>query len=213
MRTPEEHRQKDRKRMVERQLIARGITNQNVLAAFLKVPRHAFISQVLEGQAYEDHPIQIGYEQTISQPYIVALMLQQLDLEKGDKVLEIGTGSGYQTALLAELVKEVDSVEIIEDLFKNAQNRLNFSGYSNVYLSYGDGRKGWVEKSPFDKIMVSAAASEVPQKLIEQLRENGLIAIPVGGQNQDLVLGQKINGKLVTKQLVPVRFVPLTTKP
>ncbi len=212
VKTPEERLQKEREQMVERQLIARGITDPHVLAAFLKVPRHKFVPQALEGQAYEDHPIQIGHEQTISQPYIVALMLEQLELKKEDKVLEVGTGSGYQTALLAELVKEVDSVEIIEDLCQSAQKRLNFLGYSNVNLSCSDGRQGWAEKSPFDKIVVSAAAGEIPERLIEQLREKGLITIPVGVQIQELIVGQKINGKLITRRSVPVRFVPLTSK-
>ncbi len=210
VKTSEEYHRKERERMVECQLAIRKIADPNILSAFLKVPRHAFVPPAFEGQAYEDHPIQIDCLQTISQPYIVAYMLEQLALKKEDKVLEIGTGSGYQTALLAELVKEVYSIEIIQDLYQIAKERLNFLGYSNVYLSYGDGRKGWVEKSPFDKIIIAAATNEIPKKLIEQLKENGLMVIPVGGPEQDLVLGRKIKGVLVTKRLVSVRFVPLT---
>ncbi len=196
--------------MVECQLAIRKITDLNILSAFLKVPRHVFVPPAFEDQAYEDHPIQIGCQQTISQPYIVAYMLEQLALKKEDKVLEIGTGSGYQTALLAELAKEVYSIEIVQDLYQTAKERLNFLGYSNVYLSCSDGRNGWAEKSPFDKIIIAAATDEIPKKLIEQLKENGLMVVPVGRPEQDLVLGRKINGTLTTKRLVPVRFVPLT---
>ena len=210
VKAPEQYRE-NRERMVERQLVARKITSKRILSAFLKVPRHLFIPQELEDQAYEDHPIQIGYNQTISQPYIVALMLERLQLKSGDRVLEIGTGSGYQTALLAELVQEVYSIEIIEELYQSAKNRLNLLGYSNVYISHGDGQNGWVEKSPFDKIMVAAAVTgEIPRKLIEQLKEDGLIILPVGDQNQNLVLGRKKNAVIITKQLGSVRFVPLT---
>ena len=206
----EESFRHERKFMVERQLVARGITNLNVLAAFHKIPRHQFVLPDLQDQSYEDHPIQIGHNQTISQPYIVALSLEQLDLAKNDRVLEIGTGSGYQTALLAELVKEVYSVEIIPELYRIAQYRLNFLGISNVNLRHGDGRKGWPEKSPFDAIVIAAAADEIPKPLIDQLKEGGRIIAPIGDHDQKLILGQKVNGKFVTKSLVPVRFVPLT---
>lgn len=212
MKSPEKPRQKDCEQMVEQQLIARGIKNPNILAAFLNVPRHSFVPLAFKDQAYEDHPIQIGYEQTISQPYIVAYMLEQLELKKTDRVLEIGTGSGYQTALLAELVKEVYSIEIISDLHRRAQNQLNFLGYTNVYLSCRDGQNGWPEYSPFDKIVVAAAADHIPEPLIEQLKEKGMIVIPLGNQHQDLMLGRKVNGRLTTKRLISVRFVPLTEK-
>lgn len=209
---PEEDYRKNRERMVKYQLSNRNITNPNVLRAFLKVPRHLFVPPGYEDQAYEDHPIQIGYEQTISQPYIVAFMLEQLELHKEDKVLEIGTGSGYQTALLAELVKEVYSVELIPDLYESAQERLNFLGYSNVNLSCSDGRNGWADKGHFDKIIIAAASNKIPKNLIEQLKEGGAMIVPIGGENQDLVLGHKICGVLVTKSLISARFVRLKGK-
>lgn len=207
----EEHR-KNRERMVKFQLSDRKITDPNVVHAFLKVPRHLFVPPGYEDQAYEDHPIPIGYAQTISQPYIVAFMLEQLKLCKEDRVLEIGTGSGYQTALLAELVNEVYSIELVRDLYKSAQERLNFLGYSNVNLSYGDGRNGWVEKSPFDKIIVAAASNDIPKSLVRQLKGGGMMIIPVGGEDQNVVLGRKTNGILITKSLISVRFVRLQGK-
>lgn len=205
----EDRHRKKRERMVEHQLIARGVTNPRILSAFLKVPRHLFVPPVFEDQAYEDHPIQIGNEQTISQPYIVALMLERLELKREDKVLEIGTGSGYQTALLAELVKEVYSMEIDHDLYQPTKDRLNFLGYRNIHLTCSEGQNGWAEHSPFDKIVVAAATDEIPVKLIEQLKENGLMIVPIGDAEQELVLGRKTNNVLATKRLVPVRFVPL----
>lgn len=202
--------QEERERMVKRQLIDRGIADLQILSAFRKVPRHLFVPRALEDQAYEDHPVGIGHQQTISQPYIVAYMLEQLHLTRNDVVLEVGTGSGYQTALLCELAKEVFSVEIVKELYKTAKERLNLLGYSNVYLSYGDGRKGWRDQRSFDKIIVAAASAEIPEPLIQQLKENGFIIIPLGGEDQELVSGQKVCGVLIKKKLVPVRFVPLT---
>lgn len=208
----EEDYRKNRERMVKHQLSNRNITDPNVLRAFLKVPRHLFVPPGFEEQAYEDHPIQIGHEQTISQPYIVAFMIEELELRKEDRVLEIGTGSGYQTALLAELVHEVYSVELVPNLYESARKRLNFLGYSNVNLSCGDGRKGWVDKSPFDKIIVAAASNDIPKNLIEQLKEGGMTIIPVGGEDQNVVVGCKTNGVLVTRSLISVRFVRLQIK-
>ena len=201
----------DRERMVERQLASRGITNSRVLSAFLKIPRHLFVPDFFKNWAYEDHPIEIGHNQTISQPYIVAFMLEQLELKKGDRVLEIGTGSGYLTALLSELAGQVYSVEIIPELHETARKQLKSLGYPNVNLKLGDGRKGWAEYAPFDKIILSAAADEIPKALIEQLNEHGFLISPLGKSDQSLVLGKKNNGVLAIKHLIPVRFVPLTS--
>ena len=199
--------------MVKRHLKSRGITNVPVLTAFQRVPREVFVPKALEEKAYEDHPLPIGFDQTISQPYIVALMSQCLELTKNDRVLEIGTGSGYQAAILAELVKEVYSLEIIEALFQAAKNRLETLGYSNVRLRNENGSRGWPESAPFDKIIVTAAALEIPPALVEQLKEGGRIVIPLGVQdNQNLFLGQMEKGKLHLKQLTAVRFVPLQTQ-
>ncbi|MBI4368572.1 MAG: protein-L-isoaspartate(D-aspartate) O-methyltransferase [Candidatus Omnitrophica bacterium] len=196
-------------RMIKEQLVARGISDPRILDAFRKVPREAFLAPALQSKAYEDCPLPIGHEQTISQPYVVALMTESLVLEKGDRVLEVGTGSGYQTAILAELVREVYSVELIKALHLAAGERLDALRYSNIRLKYGNGQKGWPEYSPFDKIIVTAAAREVPMVLIEQLREGGFMVIPVGEGEQDLLLGRKEKGVLVAKYLIPVKFVPL----
>ncbi|MBI3999803.1 MAG: protein-L-isoaspartate(D-aspartate) O-methyltransferase [Candidatus Omnitrophica bacterium] len=201
-----------RNEMVEWQLRSRGITNERVLAVFQGVPREAFVPKALEEKAYEDHPLPIGFDQTISQPYIVALMSQCLELTKSDRVLEIGTGSGYQTAILAELVQEVYSLEILEALYQVAKSRLESLGYSNIYLRNDNGSRGWPEGGFFDKIIVTAAAPQIPPALVEQLKEGGKIVIPIGTQdNQNLVLGQMEKGKLRLKQLAAVRFVPLQT--
>ena len=201
----------ERERMVERQLKSRGIKNARVLSAFLKIPREVFVPRDLQNKAYEDHPLAIGYEQTISQPYIVALMTESLELESGDRVLEVGTGSGYQTAILAELSGEVYSVEIIAAFYEAAQMRLQGLGFQDVHLKHGDGCQGWPEAQPFDKVIVTAGAEDIPPALVEQLKEGGRIVIPLGFGEQDLVLGKKEKGVLVTKQLIPVRFVPLQT--
>ncbi len=195
--------------MIERQLKGRGITDSRVLAAFRKIPREAFLAPELKSKAYEDHPLPIGYDQTISQPYIVAVMSESLELVRTDRILEVGTGSGYQTAVLAELGQEVCSVEIIEDLYQVAKMRLNTLGYRNIRLKHDDGRKGWVEHAPFDKIIVTAAAEKIPDVLVEQLKDMGRIILPIGQDDQDLVLGQKEKGMLVTRPLLRVRFVPL----
>ena len=200
-----------REQMIERQLKGRGISDLKVLTAFKKVAREIFLPPALQDEAYEDHPLPIGHEQTISQPYIVALMTESLALTSSDRVLEIGTGSGYQTAILAELANEVYSIEINEALHKSAQACLKNQGYQNVFLKCDDGRKGWLEAAPFDKIIVTAAAEEIPKSLVEQLKEGGKMIIPVtvGLEEQDLILARKEKGILITRQLIPVRFVPL----
>jgi len=204
-----EQLQKNREIMIEQQLKGRGIKDLRILAVFRKVSREKFLSAEFEAKAYDDHPIPIGYNQTISQPYIVALMSENLELAETDKALEIGTGSGYQTAILAELVQTVYSVECIDDLHGAAKIRLRTLGYQNIQLKCDDGRKGWADFAPFDKIMVTAAAEKIPNALTDQLKEGGKIIIPIGREEQDLVLGRKDRGVLVTRQLIPVRFVPL----
>ncbi len=181
-----------RKRMVEEQLIARGITDDLVLDAFLNVPREQFVPKGLQKYAYEDGPVSIGFGQTISQPYVVAVMTQLLDLKKDDKVLEIGTGSGYQTAILARLSGQVYTVERIPGLLERAKKILNELGYRNIYFRLGDGSLGWEDETPYDKIIVTAAAPNVPPSLIGQLKRSGKMVIPVGDRySQDLLVVQK----------------------
>lgn len=200
--------------MVEQQLRARDIVDERVLAAMGKVARHLFVEPALEQYAYEDRPLSIGAGQTISQPYIVALMVQLLRVQPWHLVLEVGTGSGYQAAILAELAAEVYTVEIIPSLADHAAARLEALGYRNVYTRQGDGYEGWPESAPFDGIVVAAGAPEIPPPLIEQLREGGRIIIPVGivRGTQDLILGEKRGGKLQVRSIAPVLFVPLTGK-
>lgn len=201
-------------RMVEQQIRARDIVDERVLAAMGKVPRHLFVEPALERFAYEDRPLSIGAGQTISQPYIVALMIQLLRVQPWHVVLEVGTGSGYQAAILAELAAEVYTIEIIPSLAESARARLEALEYRNVYVRHGDGYEGWPEVAPFDGIVVAAGAPEIPLPLIEQLREGGRIAIPVGiaRETQDLILGEKRGGKLHVRSIAPVLFVPLTGK-
>src|SRR5207247_4882493 len=201
----------ERQRMVQQQLKARGITDERVLAAMRKVPREAFVPPESRAASYEDGPLPIGHGQTISQPYIVAFMTEQLRLKPSDRVLEIGTGSGYQAAILAGLVAEIYSIEIIEPLAKNADETLQRLGYQNVHVKVGDGYRGWPEQAPFDAITVTCAPDHVPQPLIEQLKEGGRMIIPVGGfGNQELYLLEKKNGELQRRAVLPVRFVPMT---
>lgn len=196
--------------MVERQLRRRGIEDRRVLDAFRRVPRHHFVPASYGGEAYADKPLPIGRSQTISQPYIVAYMLEQLHLRPGDRVLEIGTGSGYETALLAELAEAVYTVEILGDLQKRARRCLTELGYGNVYFRIGDGHLGWPEAAPYDAVVVSAAPREVPEALIRQLREGGRLVVPVGMDVQDLLLlTRRGSGAEVTRKL-SVKFVPLT---
>jgi protein-L-isoaspartate(D-aspartate) O-methyltransferase len=196
--------------MVESQLRARGIRDERVLAAMFRVPRHEFVSGEHRDQVYEDHPIPIGEGQTISQPYIVAIMLEALALDPSDTVLEIGTGSGYQTALLAELVRNVYSVERYASLARAAQATLARLGFNNVEVILGDGSSGLPDRAPFDAIVVSAAAPQIPPPLFEQLREGGRMVIPVGPAHaQELQLVRKHEGQPVVTSMEGCRFVPL----
>jgi protein-L-isoaspartate(D-aspartate) O-methyltransferase len=200
-----------RHEMVDRQIRARGVKDPRVLGAVEKVPRHLFVPAPLKHAAYGDHPLPIGEGQTISQPYIVAFMTEALDLKPDDKVLEIGTGSGYQAAVLAELVQEVYTIEIVEELGRRAQGLLEQMGYRNVHVRIGDGYRGWPEEAPFDAIMVTAAPDEIPERLVSQLKEGGRLVLPVGksGGVQELILGRKVGGRLKTETLMAVRFVPM----
>ena len=201
-----------REKMVEEQIIARGITSVSVINAMREVPRHEFIPEEYRHLAYNDSPVPIGYNQTISQPYIVAYMTEKLDLKKDDKVLEIGTGSGYQAAILSQIVDEVYTIEIVKPLGEEARERLERLGYDNVRVKIGDGYKGWKQYAPYDAIIVTAAPEVVPPPLIEQLKDGGIMIIPIGpqGGTQYLQLLEKKNGKLEKKKLLPVRFVPFT---
>jgi protein-L-isoaspartate(D-aspartate) O-methyltransferase len=202
-----------RKNMVEYQIKDRGIKDKNVLAAMLKVPRHLFVPEEMRDLAYRDEPLPIGCGQTISQPYIVAYMTEALKLQPEDRVLEIGTGSGYQTAILAEIVSEVYSIELIPELSLRAQETLKSLGYQNIEFLTGDGSKGWPEKAPFEAILVSAAPADVPPALIEQLEIGGRLIIPVGTDSQELVLIKKTKKGWEKTRLIGVRFVPLIIKP
>ena len=196
--------------MVQQQLMARGINDARVLAAMAKVPREEFVPPETRAASYEDGPLPIGHGQTISQPYIVAFMTEQLRPKASDRVLEIGTGSGYQAAILAGLVKDVYTIEIIEALAKDAEATLQRLGYKNVHVRVGDGYRGWPEHAPFDAITVTCAPDHVPQPLIDQLKEGGRMIIPVGGfGNQELYLLEKKNGQLQRRSVLPVRFVPM----
>lgn len=200
------------KRMVEMQIARRGISHPGVLRAMERVPRHRFVPPEYRSQAYADYPLPIGYGQTISQPYIVALMTQLLDPKPTDRVLEIGTGCGYQAAVLAEIVREVYTVEIIPELAEQATRRLAELGYTNVFTRQGDGYYGWPEHAPYDGIIVTAAAPEVPPPLIEQLAEGGRMVLPLGSSPgyQDLWLLEKRGGKIYRTNYGGVLFVPLT---
>lgn len=200
----------ERQQMVASQLRARGIRDQRVLAAMAKVPRHEFVDEGYREQAYEDHPIPIDEGQTLSQPYIVAIMLEAAALEPSDKVLEIGTGSGYQTALLAELAAQVYSIERHASLAESAEATLARLGYTNVKVFVGDGSQGMPEQAPFDAIVVSAAAPHIPKSLFEQLKDGGRMVIPVGPAHaQELQLVRKRNGQPAVTVVEGCRFVPL----
>jgi len=202
-----------RKRMVEEQLIPRGINHPKVLNAFRKIERHKFIPDNLRGNAYSDFPVPIGDGQTISQPYMVALMSECLDLKGSDKVLEIGTGSGYQTAVLAELAKEVYTIERFADLSKRAELLLTELGYSNIKFMTGDGTAGWAEEAGFDRIIVTCATSSVPKPLIAQLKEGGKMLLPLGESfSQILTLLEKKNNQLEKTEVCGCVFVPLVGK-
>ncbi len=204
---------KARQRMVEYDLKGRDIDDKGVLAAMGKVERHRFVGEDLQDQAYADHPLPIGYGQTISQPYIVALMTQSLKLEDSDRVLEVGTGSGYQAAILCELVDETYSIEIIDELAKKANKTLTANGF-RANVKSGDGYFGWEEHAPFDAIIITCAATHIPPPLIEQLNEGGRLIIPLGSTkyHQTLTLTTKVNNSLKTEYITGVRFVPMTGK-
>ena len=201
-----------RHRMVETQIERRGITAPDVLNAMRRVPRHEFVAETLRGQAYADHPLPIGHDQTISQPFIVGSMTQELRLTPHSRVLEIGAGCGYQTAVLAEIVEHVFSIEVIPELVNKADERLRRLGYRNVSLKLGDGSHGWLDQAPFDGILVAAAAYRLPEAWTDQLAEGGRLILPLvsgDGYNQDLVLYHKVSGELTRRILYGVRFVPL----
>ena len=203
---------KARERMVREQLMARGIHAEAVLEAFLRVPRHEFVNSALGLQTYSDGPLPIGEGQTISQPYIVALMTELLQLKGPEKVLEIGTGSGYQAAILAELAREVYTIEILPGLARRAQKLLTELGYKNIRVKCGDGYLGWPEFAPFDCIIVTCAAKDIPEPLIAQLAESGRLVIPEGEEYQELKLLTKIQGEIQQENIAPVRFVPMQRK-
>jgi protein-L-isoaspartate(D-aspartate) O-methyltransferase len=201
-----------RKAMVEHDLRGRGIKDTKVLEVMGKVPRHLFIPEWQRKKAYEDYPLPIGEDQTISQPYIVALMTEVLRLQPSDRVLEIGTGSGYQAAVLAEIVKEVFTIEIKKPLADRAKATLTELGYGNVDVRFGDGYLGWEEKAPFDAIILTAAPDHIPPRLIAQLKEGGRLVLPLGkaGSYQALTLVTKEKGKLNVEEIASVAFVPMT---
>jgi protein-L-isoaspartate(D-aspartate) O-methyltransferase len=199
-----------RQRMIDQQLKPRGIKDERVLSAMGKVPREEFVPVKGRVDAYQDGPLPIGYNQTISQPYIVAFMTEQLRPKPSDRVLEIGSGSGYQAAILAELVSDVYTIEIVEPLAKSADAALQRLGYKNVHIKVGDGYKGWPEKAPFDSVIVTCAPEKVPQPLVDQLKNGGRMVIPVGERfAQQLYLFEKQNGQLKESATLPVRFVPM----
>jgi len=197
--------------MVRDQIIARGVSSSAVLAAMRKVPRHLFVEEALKPQAYEDHPLPIGQGQTISQPYVVAWMTELLDIRPGMKVLEIGTGSGYQTSILAEMNAVIYSVERVVELYELTRNRLAAMGYGNIHLKLDDGTLGWPEHAPFDRILVTAGGPRVPEPYVEQLADPGLLIMPVGPErrSQNLLLLRKQDGKVGRKSVGQVMFVDL----
>jgi protein-L-isoaspartate(D-aspartate) O-methyltransferase len=210
-----QNRQAERQRMVDGQLRGRDIRDERVLAAMARVPRHRYVPPEQQRNAYADGALPIGYGQTISQPYIVAFMTEALKLEPSDVVLEIGTGSGYQAAILGELVREVYTIEIVAELAERARRTLEEEGYKNVHVRAGDGYKGWPEHAPFPKIMVTAAPEEVPSALVEQLAVGGMMILPVGPRmgNQELRILTKTEKGVLTERSLPVRFVPMVKPP
>lgn len=201
-----------RQAMIENQIIDRGVSDERVIKAMNDVPRHLFVKESLRDLAYADGPLPIGHNQTISQPYIVAYMTEILQPDTHHIVLEVGTGSGYQAAILSKLVNHVYSIEIIPELGKEAANRLDKLGYDNVTVKIGDGYNGWEEHSPFDRIIVTAAPEQIPKKLVDQLKSGGLMILPVGktsfGQDMRIVKKDR-TGQVTTKETIPVRFVPM----
>jgi len=200
----------ERMRMVNSQIESRGVQDPRVLRAMREVPRHAFVPPDQKRHAYDDRPLRIGHGQTISQPFIVGFMTAALELDGTEKVLEIGTGSGYQAAVLAEVAGEVFTIEIVEPLARRAAVVLDSLGYERVRVRVGDGYRGWPEQAPFDAIMVTAAPSHIPEPLLDQLAMGGLLILPVGGAAQDLVRVRKTEAGLMREKVLPVRFVPMT---
>ena len=200
----------ERSRMVEDQIADRGVRSPRVLAALKKVPRHLFVPESERIYAYQDHPLPIGEGQTISQPYIVGYMSEVLDVEPHHRILEIGTGSGYQTAVLAELADEIYSIEIVEKLARTAAVALRDAGYQRVHLRIGDGYRGWPEAAPFDRILVTAAPDHVPPALVDQLAAGGKMVIPVGDLEQEILVVSRTEDGVTHERTIPVRFVPMT---
>ncbi|MDH3892245.1 MAG: protein-L-isoaspartate(D-aspartate) O-methyltransferase [candidate division Zixibacteria bacterium] len=200
----------ERRAMVKNQISSRGVSDQRLLEALHKVERHLFVPGEFRSHAYADHPLPIGEDQTISQPYIVALMTELLKLDGDEKVLEIGTGSGYQAAVLSELATRVFTIEIVKPLAARSAKLLDSLGYDNVTVKCGDGYAGWVEHAPFDRIIVTCAPPKVPAPLIEQLADSGRMVVPVGEFWQELVLIEKFGDEIRESNIIPVRFVPMT---
>ena len=196
--------------MVQRHIATRGISDPAVLAALESVPRHRFVPEQFAASAYADHPLPIGFDQTISQPYVVAFMTEAAELEPGDRVLEIGTGSGYQAAVLAEIVGEVWSIEIVAPLADRARETLAACGYDRVHVRTGDGYRGWPEQPPFDAILVTAAPDHVPQPLLDQLAPGGRLVLPVGRASQEILRIRRTADGFERESLLPVSFVPMT---
>lgn len=202
-----------RENMVDCQIKARGINDEKILQSMREIPRHLFVPEQQRTYAYEDFPLPIGEGQTISQPHIVALMTEMLRLKGHEKVLEIGTGSGYQAAVLSKIAKEVYTIEKIESIGLKAKELFKELGYKNIKVKIGDGTEGWAQYSPYDGIIVTAGSPQIPEPLIEQLGENGRIVVPIGGPfSQDLILGEKIKGELITRTICGCVFVPLIGK-
>ena len=204
---------KERREMVEQQIRARGIRDDKVLKAMRKVPRHLFVPEPQRKYAYADTPLPIGLDQTISQPFIVAHMTEAAEISKNDRVLEIGTGSGYQAAVLGEIAREVYTIEIVPELAERSGRLLKELGYKNVIAKEGNGYLGWPDKAPFDAIIVTAAPDEVPKALVEQLAVGGKMVIPVGTTYQEMMLITKTKEGVTERRTIPVRFVPMTGKP
>jgi len=206
----EDQWKKKANRMVDLQIRTRGVSDSRVLKAMEETPRHLFVPKNKRQQAYEDHALPIGQGQTISQPYVVALMTEMLELKGNEKVLEIGTGSGYQSAILSQLVKEVYSIEIVKSLADSSSTRLKRMGYINVLVKWGDGYQGWPEHAPFDAIILTAAPSQTPPKLVQQLKPGGIMVLPIGNYYQELkIISKSANGILKERSAGGVRFVPM----